>query len=805
MIPGRAEDTKDIEALIRELKSEDRLPSLKAPEYSAQAGHFIALDYIVNLQESHDEAVRQKAHILEVFADTVVVPESFVRTLGVGVSMLGVVARRIRITGGDAALRMLGGKATPRIRVLSDKIDGKLLLRTVKPSAGPGGNVHHSVELRTGSTSDLKFAAYTLKENQIVPYESRLPMELLKPDAPLHQLLSAGFELAAGAFARSTNSAQWKALADSLLEWLVRWATYPSNYLIRSFEAAAGLRSLLPSDDGKRSIHQVPARGPRKYLDLAREQASLAGKYFQDVQFKDAGADLRKGVKGVIQAWIDRDLADLAELEKHIGTAREDVSTSKKALQSASKSIEDLKLNITLAKIDLKRVLAEERVKEIVKETFQILAAVLELGISASSGLPHLKVQPELLNPLFAFTSPLLAGVSLADRALIHLKMYVAVPKAVWDQLKSLSSKDREELFKSLMEAGTAISHLYAAYEVLSSLDERLERLEEIGKIVSETEGLPDPIAAKAAWRAFEVEAVNQLENILGDKETSGAVRDAALTLKTALEQYAIFSRALVEHQALLAERTRQWATLLLRQATAKKKSAELATLSDALDKESETIENLKRIGAARLSETRQVFFVALCQYRAAYFYQNLDLDVFKKVPLDAPRDYLSMEQVLTDIQDALVKVKPRSQNNFQSKKTISRSNDPGFFRDLDAGKPARFEITSQDPLFSRDKVVRLRKMETRLVGTNETDTVEVTVSSSTSFHDRGLAGEEMPFSRDPVQFYVRYKGGNVTESEVPEVLPTPFTTWTVTIESPKDLRTVGRIEFELFGTSVRD
>lgn len=784
-------------SLVEKLKGENRLAALTAPAYSEVTGHYTVVDLEVDLEDAYREAVSRKAKTIEVFADILRVPETFTHSLGGNTRLLSVVARSIRVEGRRAVAQLkydANNASQAVVRILADEIEGEFLVRVA-------GINESNTKVRAASRNEpLRFWSYSCDDKGLVERTGKLPLSMLDLGKPLYQLLTASFDLAAGAM----RTGEQHELGGSLLKWLVRWAAYPSPYLARLFEDAEALGRLLPvTDEKSQVVRNIPARTPDEYLDLATSQMAVAEKYELDENFKDVKDTIKEVVAGLVKAWIDRDIADSSALSKEIDQIKLLVAESQNAVNKAAKALEDQKFNTTIQGIRFETTLAKDRILQIVKATFEIIQGVVELGTSIAS----LSVNPGLAA---AFPGDMLSTVwsfqgSFGKKMLATITLVWGIPLGLISELMNMDPDERKKVIKDGKSVASGSLKVFNAAMTLLKMDDPLDRLGEIGDLVSQTAGVSDPLESKAIWESFEIESLNQLEVITRDQDATASVISAAYEYKTCVQKFAIYGRVFAEQQALLAVRTRELGTLLIRKAAAEQKQAALTALQNNLGDRDHAIQTLSRLRQGRLYELRQSFFTALNKYQSAYFYEHLDWPAKMPTPV-VPKNAGEMKEALADITRAIEGVKPRNPGNFSKVKEIKKSDDPTFFEDLLARKEATFRIDlDEQDLFAGHNLVRINSVQVWLLGVSKTP-ITSELSSDTGFQDRGSGSQAFSFSGDPVFISFESNGDKIEyEASIEGVRPTPFTTWTLSVKGKGlDLEQVTQVNINLLGKSVK-
>lgn len=798
----------DYTSLITKLKAENRLAPLKAPAYDPVPGHFVVVDLVVDLEQAYRQAVSQKARTLSVFADIVNVPETFNHTLSDDLRLLSVVARSIQVQGARAIVRLKYAKdnnSQPVVRILADEIEGEFLVYVADQAEGK------KPLAAAAKTEPLRFNSYTCTDQGLVKTQGKLQLDLLDLATPLYQVLTASFDFTAGAMRKGNATPEMAKLASSILKWLVRWAAYPSPYLARLFENAQALSQLtIVTNENSQIVYNIPPRTPDDYLALAHSQKSVAEKYELDESFKNVQDTIKEVVGRVVTAWIARDSADLDALDEEIKHAKELTDSAKKAVEKAAKELENQKFDTAILGIKFEGALAEDRILKIVKVTFEILQGIVQLGVSVASigANPGLGGAISSINPFTWLNSAGALGGQAAPLSMrlgaTALLLY-ALPYSVYKEYKSMDADDKKQLTKDVKSMGPGISKLLGAAMTLIKIDNPLKLAVEIGDLVSHAAGVPDTIESKAIWESFEAEAVNQLEIFTRDPDATAAIVNATIAYKTCIQKFAIYGRLYSEQQALLAQRIRELGTLQIRRAAAEKKQETLQALQGDLSNRDQVVELMGRLRDGRLYELRQTFFAALCKFRAAYFYENLEWPA-KMPSLVVPANAGEMNELLNDITTAQQGSASLNPGDFTKVKEIKKSERPDFFADLQNHKEAKFQITpSDDKLFDGHYLVRLSKVRVRLVGARQT-LVTVDLLSDTGFQDRLSSIQALSFSGNPVFISFEYNGDVIEfDSQINGVRPTPFTTWTLNVKgSDLALDKVTQVNVELIGKSLK-
>ena len=788
----------DYRALIAKLTAEGRLATPAAPAFSDPLRHATSIGYCLNLADEYKAARALDAKALSVFADVLVIPGDSVFEVKAPLRIISIAARQILVDGNPATVDLpYDDKATlqPVVRVIADEMEGEFRAHPIGVSAAPQSIAAAPPNL------PLQFHSYSRAKDGLVRNQGKLPMDLLDMEAPLYQLASGSFDVAAGAMRDCMKSASMAGLARSIFKWLVRWSTYPSPYLARLFEDSEALADLSPDwRNPTQVVYSIPSQTPEVYRQLAESQCKVAEKYELDESFQGVHNDLKQVTGRLVAAWIARDTADLNDLESEIDAARDLVTESRTNVKKAMKHVADQGFATKLQGVQFDVDQAKDRLMTIVKGCFQILTAVVEVGVSIATMIPDTKGLKDVLSLGGSMIS---SQQSLRDKALTTVEMAYAVPKMLLNEFERQLAKSGT-IGKGLEKLVPAIQRLFEVSKKISEID-KLESIgDEIGNMVSETANMADAIESKAVWDSFEVEAVNQLEGIIADSEASSSVKDATLAYKTEIQKYAIANREFAEQQAVLAQRTRELGTLLLRKIAAGQKREALEKLRDELTDEVEIVATLERLRAARLRELHQTFFASYCKYRAAYFYQNLAWPAQLPTAI-VPKDVPEMKELLLNIDSALSKVSSPSHGDWNEVLKISKAAESGFFQDLQNEGRARFDITTTAN-FPHNGLVRLSRARAWLVSSGA-DRINTELMSGTAFEDRLTSGGTLSFSGTSSTVSFVYEGSKIHfDPSLDGVRPTPFSNWTLMIgdngQKP-DFANITHVEVELIGTAL--
>jgi len=793
-------------ALTNTLRQDGRLGDLIAPKYSRVLKHFVEIGYQLDLAEACAKAQECKATSLEVFADTVLIPDGKDIVLRDKFQTLRIFARRILVgaeNGGRADVSLVHDSRAvlqPLIQFVADEIENELWV-TVTGTKGAAKTEATTRKLEAAPAGEpLRFQALTCGDTGLVEEAGKLPLNLLDLSTPLYQILSGQFDLAAGAFARGLASPEHCDLARSLLTWLVRWSAYPSPYLTRLFEEAEALQRLLPvwTNEGQ-AVYPIPARTPEVYLALAKSHFELANKYELDENFEKTRDKFTEIAGNVVNAWMARDSEDLRAMDSEVGTAQDLVRHSRNAVESARKRVEEQQFNSKIESINFETEIKQDRIRNIVKATFEMVAAVFQIGAGIATMKPG-------FSSVGAALSSVKGGVKGASSPQKAIMLLYLLPISVIKEVSNIGRKDKKYLGRGLSTALPGLMKLLKiSDDLMKNVNKNSATAEALGDMISETTGVPDPVESKAIWDAFEVEAVNQLDTILLDQDASDKIKTAARNYKTSLQKFAILNRAFSEQQSLLAQRTRELGTLVLQKFAVEQKLAALQQLASNLSNQDEVLMTLRLLRSARLRELRQAFFSSYCKYRAAYFYQHLAWPA-KMPSAVVPRDPTEMKEMLLNVDRAVTAFKPLKGNYRLEEQFFKRDVDVQLFADLEADREVRFEINAAG-LFPKDGLVRIRQMRAWLVGSSDATSIVTELLSDANLQDRLPDGNAVHFTGDPFFFSFEYKGKIIKyDPEIEGVLPPPFTAWTLKAESPDlDLKTVDSIKIEMIGTSVRE
>ncbi|MBK8047182.1 MAG: hypothetical protein IPK16_08715 [Anaerolineales bacterium] len=777
-------------AVLNTLRAQDRLSSITAPAYSNVSKHWVAADYVVDLGKAYQDAQSNGARSLEVFADTVTIPDKFVAVLGSGsLVVLSIISRDVQLQGSPAVTELIDAATAPRspaVRVLADTIKGDLQVQ-LTPKAG-GSTSTAPIEAADGQ---LLFCGYTIQDGALVKTAGGLPLDMLSVGEPLYQVLVGSFDLAAGALIDNANTGNLE-LGRAVLRWLSRWSTYPTSDLAQLCRAATALGQLLPTagDDGQ-FVHAIPTLAADACFAVFKSQIDVAEKYELDQSFQDIHADFRQVVGKVVGAWIQRDHEDATALQNEIDAANAIVAATQKALKQAAADLADRKLEFALEGIELNTEIKLDRINKIVKATFDIVKAVVEIGIGIAmivvgdpAGLAGAAADIGEIKG----TAQMIATVDapIAEKAknmfqLFYTEPLARIAKGVW--------QDRELLAKGFKVAAPGAVSAYEAATILSKIELPLddlnkvqETMTQVGELIDSTVNVPNPVTSKAIWDSFEAEAVNQLDAIIGDKDSAKAVTEAALKYKTAVQKVAIYGRAQSEQQALLAQATRSLGTLIIEQGALIQKKAALTTLTQDLSRQEEMLQILQDSRANRLRDLRRAAYVSLSNFRAAYFYENLAW----------PDGSVALASSVNDLKEqaaaATLALEKRTKN-LRSPHAEKVFDQPELLNEIRErlGTTITFPLTGDK--FAEDQRVRLSEVYVWLDGVKAIDpATPITVElQAAQFRDRSVSEHGFAFAAaQPVRIRFAYRDKRHIESKdlMGAVPPTPFATWSLHVHN---------------------
>jgi hypothetical protein len=241
----------------------------------------------------------------------------------------------------------------------------------------------------------------------------------------------------------------------------------------------------------------------------------------------------------------------------------------------------------------------------------------------------------------------------------------------------------------------------------------------------------------------------------------------------------------------------------LIRKAAIQQKQEALEALQKTLTNKDEASETLSRLRDGRLYELRQSFFAALYRFRAAHFYKNLQLPA-KMPAFVLPTSAAEMNEMLTAIDNAEQEVDSLTVGDFTIVKTISKSDNPDFFANLETQKEAKFKIALDEAGFANNHLVRLNRVHTWLLGAAKTP-ISLELVSGTEFQDRLPNKKTFVFSGQPVSIGFKYEGDTkIFDPLLKGVCPTPFADWTLRVYTPDlNLAEVTQVKIEMIGKAM--
>jgi hypothetical protein len=813
--------------VIAKLGADGRIPALAEVFDDGLIHH--EMDYVVDLKTALREAIIMKAEVLQVYADVVRIPGGFKLKLGEegllgekGVYRLDIIARRLEIEGNKPAELNLKddpdrGSATSA-RLLVGEMTGELLVRSKSDGVA-------AEPKRFQPNLDLRPWTYQLKKGEtidapavLVSAKTKLAINMLSGEKPLYRLLKASFELAAGLTAEARLDPAKLALSRSILQWLTRWSYYPSAGLTPLFQTASSLLQVLPTvvqGPGSALVHVVPRYPSKVYFEMARSQWESAKDYDLEAHFNKMGDQIGKVTQQIVSIWVQRDLVDVEELGTRIEDARDRVKRALSALKTAGKEMEDQAFENKFFARELEFEQEVARIKGAVKLAFDIVSAVVQIGVGVATGLTN----PQGMNATTDALGHLDPGrmyetikaikdnnpnVSIIKKGYLVigelLYSYVDAAQSFIKSFRDMDMLPRNTFIASLQNVGSGVMALFNSVDRLMNLTRNINvanpvlninvtEADEIGALVSMVAKVIDPPKTKAAWDVFLAEATAQFQAITDDQETPPLVRKAARNYRVGIEKLAIYGRMLSERQAIFAQEVRELGSLILTKASVQQKKGQLDLLGKNLADETAVRRALDAENDNRLRELGRTFFTTIWGFRSAVFYEAMRWEIpsftVPKTGKEMGELYLAMQRVMREVGSA----EKRERDNIE--RPLKFHKREGFLDDLKASGSAKLHIDLTNEDFDRFDWFGVQNLKVWLddVLPNKKTGVRLTMTSESSVMNR-LKGSDFSFSGQPVDINFEYDKHNkpTLEHGSFDVQPTPFSTWTLRIHNKQDL-----------------
>ena len=779
----------ELTKLIQTLSAAQLLPPLPLTTTDAGNGHvtaFVHADLIVDLADVLATAQAAGASALDIYADTVTMPDGFAALIDLAPMRLSIVARRIFVAGrARITLKHDAGNTLQAARLRVELIEGALSIASLTS----GTLTEYDVTRLEAQHATPQFIVFGRSDTSIATRLAPVPSGLLALGRPLYQTLAAAFALAAGVLGGSDTDPARLALCHNVLGWITTWAGLQSD-LAQIARLAENVRTLLPQMDGNQIVHPIPPRTASAYLRLAAARKDVAKTIELDSKFLDQTAAGSAIASQFVAANIARDQIDarlLDEQKNDVLTRRQAIS---EAMQRTAEALLDQQFNQEIAQIQLDLAVQQDKIDKIVSASFDIAIGVISFGASIAAicmGVPEdpkagAKKDIEGVQGLIdAFKDTTRQSGREALTWLTVIKRLYLLPFTfLWN-----NAKDHKDSIAALAKASLQIGKAAKTiWDTLPSKSEADAIAETVGEAIRSIAQKPTALEARAAWDGLETETVNQLDVIINDAATVGDVKRATAAYKTSVQKIAIYGRLMADQQAQADAADRELGALVLQRCAQIDRQAKLEALQTDIIDSATLAKHIRSEIALRLDDAGRSFFEASYGFRRAQFYETY-LYPKQFTPTVATRS-TTMEEIYTamttDHGDA---VEANDAKSVSLQRSL-RFDAPEILAPLGKGETVLIAIDLDRAAFKGYSRLRVSEVQARLETEQPfNDLIGIELISSGMYVDHSGtqtmrlagAGTRLPFEYRPSSIEV--------EKTLTEVQPPPFTTWAVRVYQP--------------------
>jgi hypothetical protein len=745
----------------------------------------VVADLVVDLAEALERARKIGLEVLDIYADTLVVPAGFNQRLDGLLRRLSIVTRRI-VANGSTALRMVHDEhnRNSMVRIFVGSIEGDFGL-----FGGPDGNVDYDVASAADISHTSQFSNFLWQEQTTAIKSTAIPAGLLAYGEPLHRVLVSQFGLSAALVGKSAPRADELALSHACLAWITQWSGVQTEFgeLVRVAEA---LKALIPVINSGVSAKPIPGLTTERYLDLAKVQKDVMVAMESTLGNLAISTDLSRVVERVVTAFSGRDTDELGKLEAQRSELESRLSQQIDALDKASRTLsqEEFDAEIASMRLDLENKIA--RVKRFVKLSFEIAFALVKLGsdiaalcvgapadstAATQKGVDGVKGVAEMFKEAGKLgrdiRGPLDALKALCQSFSIPLK---------WAKDNSSTLKEFGDPARSVLRAILPVLN-----GPLGGFDTAAAS-KELGDAMRKLATVPDANEAKAAWLVLEIDIVNQLDMVLREPDLETDVKRAANEFKTRVQRVAIYGRLLAEQSSAKAAIAGQLAALKLEYLAVIAKRQRLETLGKRTLNDAARKERIRAEMVMRSESAARGFFVASYGARAAQAYETWSQPTNRLRMLTSASGMADAHAVMLADYENADAANTKHEGEFTRPLLV---NDAALLEKLSRGQPVSFDLDTNNPTLKNYKRLRLVSVQAWLeFPSARPRRVAVQLVTGATFRDRGDREIEHFFAV-PQRISFEYAGKQIEFSQrLRGVLPTPFTTWLIEIVEPNPL-----------------
>lgn len=742
----------------------------------------IVADLVVDLDVALDQANKAGLEALDIYADTLRVPEGFDKRLDASVRRLTIATRRI-VSEGKTNLRMLHDDANQlsSVRLFADRIEGEFALY-----GGPQRDTLYQLDEARNSVQRPQFTNFLWQAKQPVIKYTPVPLGLLEYGEPLHRVLAALFALAAGVAGKPAHSAPELALCHEALDWITRWSGVESEFG-ELIQVAGALKRLLPILGQDGLARPIPDLSAENYLALAKSQLDVMTALEADLRSLQASGELADAVGSVATAFADRDAFSLEKLKAQCLELEQRLEVQIEALDRASRTVRQEEFEAELAALRLQLESDVAGIIRTLKMSFEIAFGIIAVAGSVAALCVGVPPNPQALTEtgqkgvlglrdMYDKAKALGSNIDGPLSALLALGKSFAIPLN-WAKHNASTLKNLADPAKGVLNAALPVIR-----GPLGSLDVD-ELAKELGDTMRALALMPDANEVKAAWQVLENDAVNRLNLVITEKDIEPAVRNAANTLKTQVQKVAVYGRLLAEQSASKNAIARELAALKLEYVAVIGKRKRLEALEKNSVTQSQRSESLRAETALRSESARRGFFLATFGARAAQAYETYKQPSNRLlIPGTAATMADTHATLLSDhatAQAACARNKGKLQREL-------RITDEALLQQLASGQPISFVIATSHPDLASYRRIRLSSVEAWLDFPGApAQRVNIDMVTGSAFRDSTGKEDEHLFCF-PRRISFEYKETIVFVQNFSPVSPTPFTNWLVEVIEPK-------------------
>lgn len=319
---------------------------------------------------------------------------------------------------------------------------------------------------------------------------------------------------------------------------------------------------------------------------------------------------------------------------------------------------------------------------------------------------------------------------------------------------------------------------------------------------------IPSLHSTKDAWDAFLIDSTSNINkaismNISGSRE-----------FLAELEKLVLYSKSISLLQVSIAQEISRYVESKIRTNVQAQQLERITLLIDALKTDNSAAKKLERVYFRDLNRIKRTLYIAISNYRAAFYYWSLmDTTVVPSLNKSYLEYRNDLDLLNTEYQQAFENFDPEPQDfkiriSLNEKQYIDKLKMNGEFS-------VNFPLTQMDLLsFGR---VRLRAVRVYLEGDRlpENSSYYFNIQSNGEYKDR-LDGLTFDFNASPVNrlfaYEVRSAGIDIiTDGSIANNFsfayfePTPFTTWSISIKDfdKLDLSSLEGISIEFEGSGI--